>query len=62
MDTYPQNHYGSEHQECPAHILRYLKDCIQNEPGRTWNKEMRSLVQEMIHYRNGLDPEKRMQP
>lgn len=38
-----------------AHILRYLKDSIQNEPDRTWNKEMRSLVQEMIHYRNGLD-------
>ena len=54
--------YGSEHQECLAHILRYLKDSIQNEPDRTWNKEMRSLVQEMIHYRNGLDPEKECSP
>ena len=27
---------------------------MENEPGRTWNKEMRSLVQEMIHYRNAL--------
>ena len=54
--------YGSEHQECLAHILRYLKDSIQNEPERTWNKEMRSLVQEMIHYRNGLDPEKECSP
>ena len=54
--------YGSGHQECLAHILRYLKDSIQNEPERTWNKEMRSLVQEMIHYRNGLDPEKECSP
>lgn len=48
--------YGLEHQECLAHILRYLKDSIDNEGDRTWNKEMRSLVQEMLHYRNGLAP------
>lgn len=49
--------YGSDHQECLAHILRYLKDSIDNEADRTWNKEMQSLIQEMIHYRNGLPPE-----
>lgn len=49
-------HYGTGHQECLAHILRYLKDSMENEPERTWNKEMRLLVQEMIHYRNGLAP------
>lgn len=49
--------YGTEHQECLAHVLRYLKDSIQNEPDRTWNREMRSLIQEMIHYRNGCTPE-----
>ena len=27
--------YGSDHQLCNAHILRYLKDSIQNEPDRT---------------------------
>ena len=37
-------HYGSDHQECLAHVLRYLKDSIENEPERTWNREMRSLV------------------
>ena len=47
-------HYGKEHQECLAHILRYLLDSIENEPDRTWNKEMRALLQEMIHYRNSL--------
>lgn len=35
-------------------MLRYLKDSIENEPDRTWNKEMRSLVQEMLHFRNGI--------
>ena len=49
-------HYGTGHQECLAHILRYLKDSMENEPERTWNKEMRSLVQEMIHYRNSVAP------
>ena len=46
--------YGTGHQECLAHILRYLKDSMDNEADRIWNKEMRSLVQEMIHYRNSL--------
>jgi len=49
--------YGTDHQECLAHILRYLKDSIDNEADRIWNKEMRSLVQEMIHYRNGISPD-----
>ena len=48
--------YGTDHQECLAHVLRYLKDSMDNESDRTWNKEMRSLVQEMIHFRNGSQP------
>lgn len=48
--------YGTDHQECLAHILRYLKDSIANEADRTWNKKMRPLLQEMIHYRNSLEP------
>ena len=56
--------YGTEHQECLAHVLRYPKDSMDNEPGRAWNKEMHGLIQEMIHFRNetllscNLDPEK----
>lgn len=46
--------YGTRHQECLAHILRALKDSMDNEPDRKWNRKMRRLVQEMIHYRNGL--------
>jgi hypothetical protein len=48
--------YGSEHQECLVHVLRYLKDSMENEPNLNWNKQMRELIQEMIHYRNSLDP------
>lgn len=48
--------YGGDHQECLAHVLRYLKDSMDNEPDRTWNKEMRSLVQEMIHFQKGFQP------
>ena len=54
--------YGTDHQECLAHVLRYLKDSMDNEPDRTWNKEMRSLVQEMIHFRNGFQPSQEPDP
>ena len=50
--------YGSGHQECLVHILRYCKDSIQNEPDRRWNKKMYKLLQEMIHYRNSIDEAK----
>jgi hypothetical protein len=46
--------YGDGHQECNTHVLRYLKDSMEREPHLTWNKRMRGLLQEMIHYRNGL--------
>ena len=36
-------------------MLRYLKGSIENEPERTWNKAMHTLLQEMIHYVNGLE-------
>ena len=47
--------YGSNHQECLSHVLRYLKDSMENEPSLKWNRQMRSLIREMIHYRNSLD-------
>ena len=49
--------YGNDHQECLAHVLRYLKDSMGNESDRTWNKQMHSLIRKMIHYRNNLPPE-----
>jgi hypothetical protein len=50
--------YGTSHQECLSHVLRYLKDSMENEPGLTWSARMRELLQEMIHYRGGLEPKK----
>lgn len=44
--------YGTNHQECLAHVLRYLKNSMENEADSVWNIQMYSLMQEMIHYRN----------
>jgi hypothetical protein len=49
--------YGGNHQECLDHVLRYLKDSMQNEPKLKWNVQMRALIQEMIHFRKHLDLE-----
>lgn len=49
--------YGSMHQECLIHVLRYLLDSTQNEKHLTWNTKMWELLREMIHYRNSLEPE-----
>lgn len=43
--------YGSAHQECLAHVERYLKDSMENEPQLTWNRQMREQIQRMVHYR-----------
>ena len=40
---------------CPCVALP-KKDSIDNELDRTWNKEMRSLLQDMIHFCNGCQP------
>ncbi len=54
--------YGSGHQECLAHVLRYLVGAIENEPNLTWHKQMHSLLQRMIHTakrnRSGIPKEK----
>lgn len=46
--------YGTDHQECLAHILRALKGSEENEKDRTWNSKMRELIRDMIHYRKHL--------
>jgi hypothetical protein len=47
--------YGDKHQECLEHVLRYLKDSIDNEKNLTWNSLMHKLIAELIHFRKGLD-------
>jgi len=48
--------YGGAHQECLQHPERYLKGCAETERGLTWHLQMRDLIKEMIHFRNGLYP------
>lgn len=54
--------YGSNHQECLAHILRYLQDSIDNEPALTWNKKMKEFLSSTIHdvKQNRVLPENRI--
>ena len=47
--------FGSAHQECLDHVLRYLKGSMLNEKHLTWNQSMRELIREMIHFRKHLD-------
>jgi len=54
--------YGTLHQECLEHILRYLVGSIENEKNLTWNKQMHELIREMIHFCNRLDPEDNRDP
>lgn len=49
--------YGTNHQECLAHVLRYLKDSIDNEPELVWNKKMQTFLRELIHERKQLPSE-----
>ena len=57
-----RNYWFQVLEDMLAHVLRYLKGSMDNEPDRTWNKDMRSLVQEMIHFRNGLQPSEEPDP
>lgn len=41
--------YGGDHQECLAHVLRYLQDSIDNEPCLHWNRDMKAFLSKMIH-------------
>ena len=54
--------YGNAHQECLAHVQRYLKDSMENEPSLTWHRKMRELIREMVHYRNKHTDDARLDP
>ena len=41
--------YGSSHQKCLAHELRYLEDSIRNEAEYDWNTKMKDLIRSAIH-------------
>lgn len=46
--------YGTDHQECTQHDIRYLIGIIQNETELEWNKQMLELFRKMLHYHNSL--------
>ena len=46
--------YGSSHQECHQHNIRYLINSTELEPNLTWNKKMLDWIRNAIHYRNSL--------
>lgn len=54
--------YGTGHQECMQHNCRYLIDSKENEPDLEWNHKMHALIQEMLHYRNGLEEKEGLDP
>lgn len=41
--------YGTRHQECMAHVERYVRSSIENEPELKWNREMLEWIQKAIH-------------
>ena len=54
--------YGTNHQECTQHDIRYLIGSIQNETELEWNKQMLELFRKMLHYRNGLSENESLSP
>ncbi len=51
---YSEEFSFSGHQECLAHLLRYLQNSIDNEPEYTWNAKMKRHLQLIIHrYKSG---------
>lgn len=46
-----QYNFGTNHGECNAHILRYLKG-VQDFTKHTWAGEMTKLLQEILHQKN----------
>ena len=57
-----RNYWFQVLEDMLAHVLRYLKGSMDNEPDRIWNKDMHSLVQEMIHFRNRLQLSEELDP
>ena len=42
--------HGSQHQECLAHLLRYAKAGMENEPDKTWHKKLAEWIGRAIGY------------
>ena len=51
--------HGSKNQECLAHILRYAKDGIENEPDKTWHGLLCKWIVKSIAYWEDIDKGKK---
>lgn len=51
--------YGSSHQECIAHVLRYLVGAMENEPDLTWHKKNAWTSPENDPYRQETETQRR---
>ncbi|MGB4439121.1 MAG: transposase [Sedimentibacter sp.] len=49
-----QYNFGTNHGECNAHILRYLKG-VEDFTKHIWPKDMAKLLQEILHQKNLLN-------
>lgn len=47
--------HGGKHQECLAHIKRYVKGVADNEPGKTWGVKMDEWIKESVDYWNEVN-------
>ena len=47
--------HGKRHQECLAHISRYMQASIENEKDKTWSAEMLKWIKTSIHYWNQVN-------
>ena len=47
--------HGKRHQECLAHIRRYMQASIENEKDKTWSADMLAWIKASIHYWNQVN-------
>lgn len=47
--------HGNQRQECMAHIQRYMRASIENEPDKTWSKDMLQWISKAVKHWNLID-------
>lgn len=47
--------HGGRHQECLAHVKRYVKGEAENEPEKTWGKKMDAWIKDSVGYWNEVN-------
>ena len=47
--------HGNRHQECLAHVKRYVKGEAENEPEKTWGKKMDEWIKDSVRYWHEVD-------